>query len=182
MRQDLIASRFRSSRRTFLKAGVAGSAALLLLRQVHAGAAAPEASRDVLPSGARAVFAAIVPILLDGALPAGSECPVAVAQTLAAIEAAIAGLPPAARAELAELFSLLGFAPTRCLVAGVWSPWPAASAESVGAFLDRWRDSRFALLRSAYEALHQIVFAAWYAQPRAWPAIGYPGPPSIPSS
>ena len=40
-------------------------------------------------------------------------------------------------------------------------------------------DSRFALLRSAYAALHQLVFAAWYANPRAWAATGYGGPPSL---
>jgi hypothetical protein len=77
------------------------------------------------------------------------------------------------------LFALLAFAPTRCLVAGVWSPWPEASAESIAAFLVSWRDSRFALLRSAYEALHQIVYGAWYGNPRSWPAIGYAGPPSL---
>ena len=81
--------------------------------------------------------------------------------------------------ELDQLFALLAFAPTRCLVAGVWSPWPEASRESIAAFLLRWRDSRFALLRSAYDALHQIVLGAWYANPRAWPAIGYTGPPSL---
>jgi len=27
--------------------------------------------------------------------------------------------------------------------------------------------------------LHQLVFAAWYADPRAWPATGYAGPPSL---
>jgi hypothetical protein len=98
---------------------------------------------------------------------------------LLAIEETIAGLAPAARDEVGELCSLLDFAPTRCLVAGVWSPWSRASATSVAAFLERWRESRFVLLRSAYEALHQIVLGAWYAQPRAWPAIGYAGPPSL---
>ena len=100
-------------------------------------------------------------------------------EALAAVEEAISGLPPAAREELGELFSLLDFAPTRCLVAGVWSTWGEATNESIAAFLARWRDSRFALLRSGYGALHQIVLGAWYAQPRAWTPIGYAGPPSL---
>jgi hypothetical protein len=83
------------------------------------------------------------------------------------------------RKEIEQLFALLSFAPTRAVVAGVWSPWPDAAPASIGAFLDRWRDSRFALLRSAYGALHQLVFAAWYGNLSAWPAIGYPGPPSL---
>jgi hypothetical protein len=61
----------------------------------------------------------------------------------------------------------------------VWSPWPEATRESIAAFLVGWRTSRFALLRSAYGALHQIILGAWYGNPRAWPAIGYPGPPSL---
>jgi hypothetical protein len=40
--------------------------------------------------------------------------------------------------------------------------------------------SGFMLLRSAYDALHQLVFAAWYGNPRSWPAIGYAGPPVLP--
>jgi hypothetical protein len=171
---------FRIGRRTLLKAGVAGGAALLLARWLYTSTSPPQPppGRALDPS-ARTILVAIIPVLLDGALPIGTELSAARAETLAAIERAIAGLPPATRGELAELFSLLDFAPTRCLVAGVWSPWPAASREAIAAFLARWRDSRFALLRSAYGALHQIVLAAWYANPRAWPATGYAGPPSL---
>jgi len=93
------------------------------------------------------------------------------ARLIAILSSEIAGLPPAARKELDDLFSLLAFAPTRCLIAGIWTPWPEASRDSVAAFLDAWRDSRFALLRSAYGALHQVVLGAWYGKPQAWPAI-----------
>lgn len=173
-------STFRISRRTLLKAGVAGGAALLLVRWLYTSPSPPQpVPRRALDAPARSILAAIIPVLLDGALPLGAELPAARAETLAAIEQTIAGLPPATREELAELFSLLDFAPTRCLVAGVWSPWPEASREAIAAFLARWRDSRFALLRSAYGALHQTVLAAWYANPRAWPATGYAGPPTL---
>ncbi len=83
------------------------------------------------------------------------------------------------RKEIDQLFALLAFAPSRALLAGVWSPWSEASARSIAAFLAQWRDSRFALKRSAYGALHQLIMAAWYGSPDAWPAIGYPGPPSL---
>lgn len=169
---------FRPSRRTFIKVGVAAGAALLLIRWWDQKRAPSGPSmRSGLSPGARAVFAAVIPVMLDGALPRGDAA--APVETLHAIEEAIAGLPPAARDELEELCSLLDFAPARCLLAGVWSPWSQASAEAVAAFLGRWRESRFALLRSGYGALHQLVLGAWYAQPRAWPAIGYAGPPSL---
>jgi hypothetical protein len=162
-----------------LKAGVAGVAALVLVRWLNA-AALPAASRaSALTQAGRDIFEAIVPVLLEGALPIGAQNRAARDDTVRAIEEAIAGLPPPSRDELAQLVSLLDFAPTRCLVAGVWSRWPEASSASIAAFLARWRDSRFTVLRSAYGALHQIIFAAWYAQPRAWPATGYPGPPPI---
>lgn len=172
----------RASRRAFLKAGAAGAVALLFVRSLNAAELPDASSGRALPRAAKDIFAAIVPVLLDGALPTGAESAGARSETLRAIEDAIAGLPSAARNELADLVSLLDFAPTRCLLAGVWSPWSEASSASIAAFLDRWRESRFTLLRSAYGALHQIVFAAWYAQPRAWAAIGYAGPPVVPSA
>ncbi len=46
----------------------------------------------------------------------------------------------------------------------------------MSAFLARWRDHRVALLQSGYQALHDLVAGAWYSDPSAWPAIGYPGP------
>ena len=153
---------------------------MLFVRWISAPTASPEPRpRFALAPSSRAMLAAIASVFLEGALPVGAESSAARTETLAAIEQAISGLPPATREELAELFSLLEFAPTRCLVAGVWSPWEEASNTSVAAFLDRWRDSRFALLRSAYGALHQIVFGAWYAQPSAWPPTGYAGPPEV---
>jgi hypothetical protein len=171
----------RISRRSLLKAGVAGAAALVMVRWLYtfddppAGSAAMAAPFD---ASARDVVVAIVPALLKGALPS-ADAAAARADVVAGVERAIAGVPPATRKELDELFSLLSFAPTRCLVAGVWSPWPDASPESIAEFLGRWRDSRFALLRSAYGALHQLVLSAWYGNPRSWSAIGYAGPPSL---
>lgn len=170
----------RISRRTLLKAGIAGGAALLLARWLYRSTTTPQSTSTpygALDAGARAIVAAIAPVMLADALPAND--PVFLQQTVAGVEQAIAGLPPAVRKEVDQLFALLSFAPTRALVAGVWTPWDAASPASIGAFLDRWRNSRLALLRSAYGALHQLVFAAWYGNSNAWPAIGYGGPPSL---
>lgn len=169
----------RLSRRTLLKVGVAGAATLLLARWLYHPAPPRTDSRNALDPAARSIVAAIIPVFLDGALASDPQVTGARDETLAGVERAINGLPPATRQEISDLFSLLAFAPTRCLLAGIWSPWPEASAEAIESFLRRWRGSRFALLRSAYAALHQLVLSAWYAQPRAWPAIGYPGPPPL---
>jgi hypothetical protein len=172
----------RITRRTLLKVGIAGGTALLLTRWLYTATSVPTPSGPgftALDASAQAVVAAIVPVLLEGALPTGRDAAAARADVVIGVDQAIAGLPPAARKELGALFSLLAFAPTRCLIAGIWTPWPEASRESVAAFLDAWHDSRFALLRSAYGALHQTVLGAWYGTAQAWPAIGYPGPPSL---
>lgn len=168
----------RISRRTLLKAGIAGGAGLLLVRWLYTSTTTVQPTPSgALDGPARTIVAAIAPVMLAGALPAGN--PALLQELVAGVEQAIAGLPPAVRKEIDQLFALLSFAPSRALIGGVWSPWHEASPASIGAFLDRWRDSRLALLRSAYGALHQLVFAAWYGNSNAWPAIGYAGPPSL---
>jgi hypothetical protein len=169
---------FRISRRTLLKAGVAGGAVLLLARWLYTSTTGPAPTTSgALDAPARAVIAAIAPVMLAGALPANDGT--SLQEVVAGVEQAIAGLPSAMRKEIDQLFALLSFAPTRALLAGIWSPWPQASSPSIRAFLDHWRDSRLALLRSAYGALHQLVFGAWYGNSHAWSAIGYAGPPSL---
>ena len=101
------------------------------------------------------------------------------AEGVAGVDKAIAGLSLATQKEIEELFDLLAFAPTRLLAAGLWSPWPEATPEAIGKFLQGWRFSRFNLLKSGYAALHDLVFGAWYARPDTWAAIGYPGPPKV---
>ena len=172
----------RITRRTLLKAGLTGGVVLVLARWMvtsYSPRELPEARGSALDSSARTIIAAIVPVLLEGALPDADTSVEARAEIVAGVDRAVAGLPLGSRKELEQLFALLSFAPTRCLIAGVWSSWPQASRESVAAFLHSWRNSRFALLRSGYGALHQLILAAWYGNTRAWPAIGYPGPPSL---
>ncbi len=173
------------SRRTFILAGVAGGAALVaahwLRRETVGPPVAPEiASLARLDPGAPAIVAAVVPVLLVGALPIEQVARnSAVTATVANVALAVAGLPPAAQRELSQLFALLDFVPARIALTGVTTEWTHASESDVAAFLERWRASRFTLLRSAYGALHQLVFAAWYGNPESWPAIGYSGPPAL---
>ena len=118
--------------------------------------------------------------MLAGALPqAPAPRAAAIAQTLAALETAVGGLPAGAQAELAQLFDLLSLPPVRVAVARIDVPWAEASPEQVRACLDRFRGSPVQLLRAAYDALHQLTFAAWYGNPQAWGPIGYPGPPEL---
>ena len=164
------------SRRTFIFVGAAGAAALVAARLLPRASPAPGA----LDADGTAVMAAIAPVMLAGALPSDPQLRRdALRETLAAIEGAVAGLAPRAQGELNDLFGLLALAPARWTLARTTATWQDASREDVERFLDRLRDSRIGLLRAAYDALHQLVMAAWYGNPRAWPAIGYPGPPDL---
>ncbi len=171
----------RITRRRFLAVGAAGGAALALAggyAWMRGRRASPEIRR--LDADALAIIRAIVPAMLAGALPPASAARAsAIDETVDAVRRAIAGLAPAAQDELAQLFGLLATGVGRRLLAGVASSWPDATPAEVDAFLVAWRDSGWALKRSAYDALHQLTFAAWYANPRSWGAIGYPGPPVL---
>jgi hypothetical protein len=164
------------TRREFLRAGAAGAVFLALLRRLPAHAAAPA---GVLDADARQALVAIIPVMLAGALPEGEPRTQAVADVADGVETAIAGLPLHLQEEVAQLFDLLTFPATRCLVAGVWRSWPRAHPDDVEAFLQSWRTSWFGLLQSAYHALHELIMASWYARPESWAAVGYPGPPRL---
>jgi hypothetical protein len=169
------------SRRRLIFTGAAGIAALALARVLQ-----PDPARDAtiargLSADGKTIMGALVPALLDGALPARApERQAAVAETVDAISAAVAGLPPLTRDELHALFALLAFAPLRIAVAGVDAAWDRAELDDARAFVERLRKSRIPQKRAAYDALHQLTLAAWYASPHAWPAIGYAGPPRLP--
>ena len=166
-------------RRTFLTVGIAGAAALAAAGW-FASALRTRPGASAMDDNARAIVAAIVPAMLDRALPdARSDRNAAVAETVDGVDRAIQGLPPSARAELGQLFALLALTPARRAFAGVASPWGEATREEIDVFLNAWRSSGWALKRSAYDALHQIILAAWYGNPRSWADIGYPGPPRI---
>lgn len=165
-----------SSRRTFLKVGVGASLLLAAGGAVYrATRPAAPAQRFKLDGDARAALAAIVPVLLDGAMPARGSGDASLDAVLARVVAAIAGLPLSSQQDVQDLFGLLALAPARRLLAGIDS-WSGAAPADVARFLQDWRISRFGLLRTAYAALHDLVIGAWYADPVSWSAIGYPGP------
>ena len=162
------------SRRTFLKAGLAGTIILATAGGVYratAGRAAP--GGFILDAEGRMALGTIVRAVLQGALPANAK---AVDMAIARTQETIAGLPLTVQKEIQDLFGLLVFAPTRRFLAGVPTRWADATQEDVTAFLQSWRTHRFAMLQSAYQALHDLILGGWYADESTWESIGYPGP------
>jgi hypothetical protein len=171
-------------RRVFLKTGLAGGLLLAVAAAFHEPLTRWTRKELVerLPrsEAQRAALTAIIPAMLRGALPTDkAERAAAVSSAVNGVAIAVASLGASAQEEVAELFALLMFAPTRITVAGVLYPWDETSEADVAAFLTRWRTSRLGLLQSGYLALHDLVLGAWYADPAHWAAIGYPGPPLL---
>ena len=159
-------------RRQFLRSSLAGSLLLSFSGWLNAAGARPPSVAE------REMLGAVVNALLDGALPLDAEQRrQRVMLTVDGIVTGVAGLSLATQKEIGELFGLLVLAPGRLILAGVGKPWRAATLADVAGFLQSWRTSRLVLLQGAYAALHDLTFAAWYARPDTWEAIGYPGPP-----
>ncbi|MBS0327079.1 MAG: hypothetical protein JSS46_11125 [Proteobacteria bacterium] len=173
------------ARRRIIFAGIAG-ALLLGLARVLEGPSRPDSAAtwgvrgSALSADGADVMRVIAPAILAGALPTepGARRR-ALDDTLAGIATAIEGLPPIARDEIGSLFALLAWAPLRWALGGSLASLHAMTVADADALLESLRESRWSKKRAAYDALHQITFAAWYANPVSWPAIGYPGPPVL---
>lgn len=163
-------------RRQLIKTGVAGSVVLLA-----AWLAAPVDDYPVAVSGMRLDFLqaadgqiirSIAPVMLGIAgLPLD--------EVVLGVDRAIGVLIPAVQQELRQLFDLLANRWGRCWLAGVRSPWAMAQPGELSRFLQRWQNSSWLLLRSAYQALHALINAAWFGNPASWGALGYQQPAQI---
>jgi hypothetical protein len=168
------------TRRQFIQVGLAGAAVLVAARWLDRPAAvAAVPTFRVLDARGAAAVAALVPVVVATLPSEAASRARAIDEVVAAFDRAVSGLSPAVRGEVEQLLSLLLFAPTRLLFAGLWAPIAESPPEEVAAFLTRWRFSRFDLQRAGYQALNQLILAAWYGNSASWAAIGYPGAPPI---
>jgi hypothetical protein len=157
------------SRRQFLQVGIAGAIVL---------ATVPVMSRP--RAATAALVGALAPVVLAGALPVEPAARAqAVREVVVGFERGVAAMSPAVQEEIADLFGLLAFAPTRILFTGLASSVERSAPDQIATFLARWRRSDFDLLRAGYRALTQLIQASWYDNPASWGAIGYPGPPAL---
>ena len=166
-------------RRTLLKLG-ATSAALLAIVGGTAALIQPGLQRGALTAAGREVFRAIGLGVLDKTLPEQLVAKeTALTGLLGRIDVLISALPLHAQAELSQLLSILATGAGRRALAGLGTPWPAASAIQVQAALQEMRLSSLAVRQQAYAALHDIAAGAYFSEPSTWPMLGYPGPLAI---
>jgi hypothetical protein len=166
-----------TSRRSFLKAGALAALVLAAGGGIYRATHPPVPKGFVLDGEARAAMHAIVPAILAGVLPTEADARAqAVASVTARLNQTILGLPLATQQEVQDLFGLLALGPARRLLTGIPDGWAQAKDSEVNAWLQDWRTHRLALLRTAYQALHDLVLGSWYSDAANWAAIGYPGP------
>jgi hypothetical protein len=162
-------------RRKLLQIGAAASLTLIAvgggLVLMRPGAPAAELSAD-----SRALFTAVAQAVLDGALPSGAARSAALAAHIERVQQTIRGFAPEVQKELAQLLGILCTAPGRRLLAGLATPWEAATVDEVQQSLQAMRTSRLATRQQVYHALRDITNGAYFSDPAAWAAIGYPGP------
>jgi hypothetical protein len=168
------------TRRQFIQVGVAGAAVLAAARWLdrpRALAAGP--AYRFLDERSAAVVAGLVPVVLTTLPTEPAARARAVEETVAGFDRAVAGLSAAVQKEVDELFSILRFAPARFMFTGLWASIEEAKPADIAAFLNRWRFSSFEIQRAGYQAMTQLIQAAWYGNPASWAAIGYPGAPQV---
>ena len=168
------------NRRQWIGSGIAAAALLLGAGALYEFAADPAPRDDyrfrVLSDEDRGILAAIGPVMLAGSLPQNED---AKRTFIEGFDTAVAGLTPSVQAEVAQLLMLLRVPPLRMIATGVMKPWHLASSRDIAGFLTAWRYSGITKLRSAYDALHQLSYGAWYGNPVSWAATNYPGPPKL---
>lgn len=163
-------------RRRFLKLGLLTSIAL-----AAAGAAVtvvkPGLVDSHLAAASRAIFAAVARAVLDGSLPFDpAQRDAALSAHLDRLDNAIVAFPPATRAELSHLLTLLDTSVGRMALTGLAVPWQEANVTQLQQSLQAMRVSKLVLRQQVYQALRDLTNAAYYAAPETWQAMGYPGP------
>jgi len=95
------------------------------------------------------------------------------------LDDALAAFPPTVQSELSQLLAILSSPPGRAVNAGLHPGWSQASVSQLQSALQDMRNSSLALRQQAYHALRDLTNAAYFADPQAWPLLGYPGPREV---
>jgi hypothetical protein len=162
-----------------LKLG-AGSAVVLLLAGGAVSMVQPGLVQGKLSEDARRVFASVGQAILADSLPQDPGArQIALNGLLERVDGVTLMLPPHAQAELSQLLALLGTAAGRRTLAGLEQDWTTAPLAQVQAALQAMRLSGISLRQQAYQALHDIVGGAYFADASSWAVLGYPGPTVI---
>jgi len=163
-------------RRTLLKLGL-GATVVFAVAGASMALLQPGLVQGRLTARGRAVFHAIARAVLDGSLPSDpAEREATLVAHMQRLDAGLAAFPAGTQAELSQLLALLASAPGRIALAGLHTDWADASVAELQQALQRMRTSSLAMRQQIYHALRDLTNGVFYADPKLWPLMGYPGP------
>lgn len=123
------------------------------------------------------VLDALLPVVLMGALPTdGKAQQLSLIQTRNDVLQFLAYLPQSQQQQLQQLFHLLQQDMARLALTGQWLQLAELPLSQRMDLLLSWRDSYFSLLQQAFSGIRELIYGAFYGQPRHWQALGYAAP------
>ncbi|QBF82370.1 TAT leader-containing periplasmic protein [Shewanella maritima] len=160
-------------RRTFITGAFVGTAALAL----GVNLSTSYVDEDNSENAHRMIFAALIPIFLEGALPdVASHKEQAINRTLNNIADTLKVLPDDQRDELLELLDMLESRFSLLLLTGSLTPLIMRQPKQLVSMLESWRHHFIELLQTAYLGLREVVMASYYASPEHWGRMQYSKP------
>ncbi|MDZ7868186.1 MAG: hypothetical protein U5L02_03115 [Rheinheimera sp.] len=158
-------------RRQFIMLGLGAGVSLSLGLTLYPVLHSTETSRN---DAATLVLDALLPVLLQGALPASAaEQQLALRRSRDAVLQFLPYLPRSQQQQLQQLFLLLQERLGQLALTGHWLSLNELPISSRLHMLTSWRDSYLATLQQAYFGLRELLFGAYYGQPQHWPALQY---------
>jgi hypothetical protein len=168
------------SRRSFLKRGLFGGALLALGGGAYL-AFQPSRRASLPPEGLLVLDAdeyAVVAALADRLVPPRAHFPTPdLLRVPFQVDRILVRVDDGAQKELKQLLKLFESGLAGLLFDGRWRPFTQLSEAEQDNVMRAWQGSRLKLRRTGFQALRTLVLAAYYGNPGAWPAVGYPGPP-----
>ena len=104
---------------------------------------------------------------------------VAAVHVAARADAVLALAEPGVAKDFRRLLRLFDNGLTGIATGTGFSPFADSSPSAQDRRLAAWERSRLALFRTGFQAMKRLAAACYYSAPETWPAIGYPGPPTV---
>ena len=165
------------TRRTVLKFGLGGAAALAVSAAVPLPALAGPPSGDLQVLSARELQ--VLEAIAERVAPGGDGFPPASELGVAAlIDQTLVQLDPGDAEDLRSAIRLFDSPLTLLLVSGSARAFTRLSAAEQDAFLESWRTGSD-LQRKVFKAVHGLCATAYWSNPRIYEGVGYPGPPDF---
>ena len=152
------------TRRGFLQLGLMGTATLALGSTVATltGCATPlerDSTFKFLKPDDRALFAALIPQVLNKSFPGDLSDKSAMRRMLLSLDDLIYTLQYSNRHQMRMMFDALAMAPIRMIAGASWTDWEDMSPKQVNDFLIGWRDSSIQLKRMGYVSLTKLILS-----------------------